>query len=157
MFRALGSLRHAPLRFATRQETPPIHVRKPHDQALAIRDHREDIPLAHRGASRGAIPDRLVAAGPSWQHETAHHDISCLLWNPHPDTDRAAVGMAAYPPRGAGEFASAMAAAEFGSRPLAALCAGVGHNRNRLAVGVVSRLVDLIVLSGSASDAGFGK
>src|ERR1700687_72240 len=50
-----------------------------------------------------------------------------------------------------------MAAAELGSRALAALCAGPGHDRNRMVVRVVSRLVDVILLSRAAADAGFGK
>src|SRR5258708_3822063 len=50
-----------------------------------------------------------------------------------------------------------MAAAGLGSRALATLWTGIGHDRNRLAVRVVSRLVAIVVLSRAAADAGFGK
>src|SRR6202022_3141283 len=98
---------------------------------------------------------RLVDAGYSSGHEARRrHDISCLLWNRHSDTHRSAVRVAAGSSRGAREFASRMAAAELGSRALAALCTGIGHDHNRLAVFVVSRLVDIILLSRAYADVG---
>ena len=70
--------------------------------------------------------------------------------------------LAARAPRCTGEFAS-VAAIKFGSRALATLCAGPGHDDHWLAVRIVSRLVDVAVLSGAGAgagagaDAGFGK
>src|SRR5258708_4947993 len=47
-----------------------------HDQPFAIRDHRQGVPLAHRGAAAGAISDRLADARHSSRHETwRRHDI----------------------------------------------------------------------------------
>src|SRR6476620_2127543 len=50
-----------------------------------------------------------------------------------------------------------MAAAELGSRALAAILAGIGHDRYRVAVRLVSRLVDVVLLSRASADAGFGQ
>ena len=47
-----------------------------------------------------------------------------------------------------------LAAAEFGSGALAALCAGAGDDVYRLAVRIVSRLVGVIVLPDAGADAG---
>src|SRR5665213_3327042 len=96
-----------------------------HDRSFAIRDHRENISLADRGAAAGAISDRLVDAGYSSRHEAGRrHDIPYFLRNRHLPAHRRQAGVAAYAPRGTGKFAAAMAATEFGSRALAAVCAG---------------------------------
>src|ERR1700694_5384296 len=130
-------------RFARiRSNNPANIVGEPRDRSFAIRRHREGVPLAHRGASARAISDRLVDAGYSPGHETRRrHDISCLLRNRHPDTYRFALRVAACSSGGAREFASPMAAAGLGSHALAALCAGIGPDTNRLAVRVLLRLV----------------
>src|SRR3982074_815560 len=59
------------------------------------------------------------------------------------------------PPPGPGGFAPAGAAGEFGSGALAALRAGARHDHYRMAVRLVSRLVDILLLSGAAANAGF--
>src|SRR5229473_2728154 len=156
MLRALGLAR--PICDSNLLEKPANTFKGPHDRSFAIRHHREGVALGRRGASARAISDRLVDAGYSSGHETRRrHDVSYLLRDRHSDTYRFAFRVAARASGGAREFASPMAAAGLGSRALAALCAGIGYDRNRLAVRVVSRLVAIVVLSRAASDAGFGK
>src|SRR5450759_4206425 len=54
-------------------------------------------------------------------------------------------------------LAHPVAPGELASRPLAAVCAGAGRDRDRLAVRLVSRLVDVLLLSRADADAGFGE
>src|SRR5665647_1890640 len=127
----------------------------PHDRSSAIRHHRQDFPLADRGASAGAIPDRLADAGPSSQHEAGRpDDFPRLRWIDHTGADRSAVDLAACPSGGARKLAAALAARDLRSRALVALFAGAGNHHYRLAVRVVSRLVAVVLLSGAAADAG---
>src|SRR6202011_1344955 len=50
-----------------------------------------------------------------------------------------------------------LATVEFGNPTLAALCGGIGDHHPRLAIRLVPRLVDGVLLSRTDADAGFGK
>src|SRR5216684_1280342 len=129
MFHAPGLARPPDLRFQTCSKKPANPLKDPHDRSFAIRHHREGVPLARRVTSARAISDRLVDAGHSPGHETRRrHDVSCLLRNRHSGPYRFAFRMAARASVGAREFASTMAAVGLGSRALAALWGGIGHD-----------------------------
>src|SRR6266478_1240236 len=145
MFRALGVTR--PARFSISNLFWPS-LGDSHDRALGIWHYRKSVALAGRGPSRRTIPDRLANAGHSRGHEARRrHDFAYLDRIHDPGPCRLAIVMSSHAHRRHRELASSLAAAIRGSHALAALCAGAGDNHNRLAVCLVPRLVDLILLS----------
>src|SRR6202035_3878060 len=108
-------------------------------------------------ASARAISDRLADAGCSCRPTGPAHDVPYLVRDRDPGAHRSAVRLAANSSGGARDLASSLAAADVGSRALGALSACIGDHRYRLAVRFVSRLVNFMVLSRSAADAGFEK
>src|SRR3954470_2208989 len=121
--------------------------RDTHDRSTSLRHDGKSISLGHRGAASGPISPRLADAGYPWRDAARRrHDVSCVTGAGDPVADRPALGVAAHASRRAGEFTSALAAAELGSSALAAVRAGFGNDYHRLAVRFVSRLVHVFLL-----------
>src|SRR5450631_771334 len=121
--------------------------REHHGPTPTLRNDREGISLAHRGAFDHTIPARLVHAGhSSWDETRRCDDVPYFLWNHDPCTHSLALLLAHHPSRRAGKLASSLAAVDIGSRALAALCPRLFHYHDRLDLCVRARLVDLAVL-----------